>query len=470
MAINDGTAIPGSRQIFWLDQSRRAGNGCPAASLSLPESGYRDRVTANVACRATGRLSRKCTTRQRVLARHRRGNRPENGIACFTNGDWSRVATRSPLTPILAACYWIIALFQGTLPRRVTVRHPPVHCPILIRRPIDLPRWSLALVGGALMFAQLGCRSRAHRDVYHAKMANEIRVLEDQLYEADYQNQILREKLQRSKHHSFQSTIDEQYPPAEPAPAADSDLPDDFNIDDWDMGADLGDPIIDNDAFAPREGAVVPPVSPGDDGVEMLPPPGGPEPPGAKDLEIGPIVPGEILPPPTTEGEEMDAPPGKVDLPDALDANAQPLSIPERLELHSGLSGGHRFDDEQETDGLFLVINVVDQRGHMIDLSQFDIDADMSVVALDPTLEADEAKIARWDFTAQEVSEFIRTAPVYGFHIPVKWQAARPSGDQVIVHVRLKTEDEEMRCEGRLSVSRPATIADWTPRGEKARR
>jgi hypothetical protein len=345
-----------------------------------------------------------------------------------------------------------------------------LHLPILIRRPIDPLRWSLSLVCSALLLAQLGCRSHAHRDVYSAKMANEIRVLEDQLYEADYQNQILREKLQRAKNHSFQSTIDERYPPAEPAPAGDSDQPDDFDIEDWDMGADLGEPMIDNDGFAPDEGTSVPPVTPGENGVEMLPPPGGPEPPGKKDLEISPIVPGEILPPPTTEGEEMEAPPGKVDLPEALDANQTPLPIPERLELHSGLSGGHRFDDDPEMDGLYLVINVVDQRGQLLDVSQFDIDADMSVVALDPTLEAADAKIARWDFTAGEVAEFIRSAPVYGFHVPVKWQDRLPASDQVIVHVRLKTEDEEMRCEGRLSVNRPATIADWTPRGEKAKR
>ena len=47
-----------------------------------------------------------------------------------------------------------------------------------------------------------GCRSRAHNDLYQDKMASEIRVLEDQLYDADYQNRVLRDKvwrLQRSQ-------------------------------------------------------------------------------------------------------------------------------------------------------------------------------------------------------------------------------------------------------------------------------
>ena len=41
-----------------------------------------------------------------------------------------------------------------------------------------------------------GC-GRAHSDLYQQRMASEIRVLEDQLYDADYQNQVLQEKLHR---------------------------------------------------------------------------------------------------------------------------------------------------------------------------------------------------------------------------------------------------------------------------------
>lgn len=54
-----------------------------------------------------------------------------------------------------------------------------------------------------LLFAALpvlvstGCRGRAQRDLYEAKMAHEIRVLEDQLYEADYHNRVLIDKLEQ---------------------------------------------------------------------------------------------------------------------------------------------------------------------------------------------------------------------------------------------------------------------------------
>ncbi|MCA9138772.1 MAG: hypothetical protein KDB00_18500, partial [Planctomycetales bacterium] len=53
----------------------------------------------------------------------------------------------------------------------------------------------LLLSGGICVVA--GCRGRAHEDLYRAKMANEIRVLEDQLYDADYQNRVLRDELDR---------------------------------------------------------------------------------------------------------------------------------------------------------------------------------------------------------------------------------------------------------------------------------
>ncbi len=254
----------------------------------------------------------------------------------------------------------------------------------------------------ALGLSQIGCQNRAHRDVYHAKMANEIRVLEDQLYDADYQNQILREKLHRTKSQPMAAPPLSYGPPAsapspskpspskrsssgpspsQPTPSQPTPLEE---IEDFDMGIDLGEPILENDAFEPAE------VSPTPDSKQkksddagILPAPGGPEPPGPRDIDVPPIEPGEILPPPAP-GEDNAAPPGKIEVPESLGTLAEPTPIPERLKLHSGLSGGHRFDDDDETDGLYLVVNVVDDRGRMIDLNQFEIEAALTIVALDP--------------------------------------------------------------------------------------
>ena len=337
-------------------------------------------------------------------------------------------------------------------------------------------RWSChTIVIGlwcALTLPNLGCHSRAHRDVYHASMAKKIRILEDQLNEADYQNQVLREKLQRVKSHSPPVLKSQQAPAYQPHIVPPQVVP---SIDDFDMGVGFGETIIENDAFAPTESVPVPGPEaaaedlPAADDAEMLPPPGGPEPPGARDLDVPPIEPGEILPPPAA-GEENDAPPGQIKLPNSLGMLPAPMPIPQMLQLHAGLSGGHRFDDQEQTDGLYLVVNVIDDQGQMLDLTEFEIDASMSIVALDPAFEESASPIARWEFGAQEIQDFVRSEPVAGLHIPVRWQGTRPSGEEVIVHVRLQTEDEEMRCAGRLKVSEPAAIADWTPRGGKQKR
>ncbi len=132
-------------------------------------------------------------------------------------------------------------------------------------------------------------------------------------------------------------------------------------------------------------------------------------------------------------------------------------------------SGGHQFDGSDKVDGKYLVVNVLDSNGQMIDISEFDIDAEMTVVALDPSPANHIARIGRWEFSARDVMNFIRKSPVSGFHIPIKWQDVSPATYDVIVHVRLKTEDEEMLCEAELKVRKVESIADWTPRGRKSR-
>jgi hypothetical protein len=118
---------------------------------------------------------------------------------------------------------------------------------------------------------------------------------------------------------------------------------------------------------------------------------------------------------------------------------------------------------------MLIVVNVVDKIGKTVDMDSFDIDAELSVVILDPERDPSEARLGRWDFSSQQVTELVRSEPISGLHIPVEWQDTEPSGDEVIVHIRLRAEDDEMRCEQRLKVERKTAIAEWTPRGEDLR-
>lgn len=50
-----------------------------------------------------------------------------------------------------------------------------------------------------VLITSSGCRGRAQEDLYRQNLQREVRVLEDQLYEADYENRVLIDKLRRER-------------------------------------------------------------------------------------------------------------------------------------------------------------------------------------------------------------------------------------------------------------------------------
>jgi hypothetical protein len=344
-------------------------------------------------------------------------------------------------------------------------------------------------VACAITLSLAGCQSRAHRDAYIQKMASEIRVLEDQLYDADYQNRILRDKLERAR---AVPTRDPEYSDIhgiapygskyEPPSVLDSRI-DDSRIDtgaliDSEPSVPEPVPLPQSDAAESDDEIGLPQQLPKEpereDGPKkrrdkpLPPPPGGPEPPGIDDLQLPEIDPGEIIPPPLGI-EDRPPPPGKVDLPESLRPKREQIRPPKSLAIHPALSGGHQFDDEP-SEGLYLVVNAIDDRGRMVDLSAFDIGASMTVVALDPALPSSKARIGRWEFSPEQVGDLVRSDPVNGLHVPLQWQEHKPQGEDVIVHVRLRSGDEEMKCDAELSVQPATATATWTPRGQATRR
>ena len=335
-------------------------------------------------------------------------------------------------------------------------------------------------------------------------MASEIRVLEDQLYEADYENRVLRDQVEKYRSQLDESPTQTLAPPAvvydppivdafdpieskgSPKPR-DGDMPDrpsdvsggessgeESSPDEPDGGIDIG---MDEDEFALPSfddgelvdpDALTDPPSAGDTvpegGGNLLPPaPGGPEPPGKSDTEIPQVDPGEILPPPVSEEDQVQ-PPGQIRLPDSAQASA---GIPESIRIHPSLSGGHRV--EGEVREMIVVVNVLDRLGKTVDVTRFDIAADLSVVIIDPDRDPSDSKLGRWDVPMAKVSSLIRSEPISGLHIPIAWKESRPSGEEVIVHVRLRAEEDEMRCQQRIRVDRQPAVAEWTPRGESLR-
>ncbi len=368
------------------------------------------------------------------------------------------------------------------------------------------------MIPALIAFAGLsGCRGKTRDDFYRQKMASEIRVLEDQLYAADYENRVLHDKLerqqqrdsrdrssgsgsgeplQRSSSDRTESTVpgesgidllpnaigslpdaaELELPQVSPGEATSpSDLPP-FMPE----GVEAGN--LDLPAVIPGEPTPLTDPEPGLDKAdqpanllspekksappssELLPAPGGPEPPGKNDTDPAGVIPGEVLPPP--ENPELDRPPGQIELPDSVQSSN---GIPTGLRIHPSLSGGHHI--EEENDGVMIVVNVIDKLGKTIDVSNFDIDGDLSIVVLDPKREPHEAKLGRWDFKGSEIATFARNQPVSGLHVPLRWKSEKPLGEEVIVHVRLRGEEDEMRCEHQISIKQPSAMARWMPRG-----
>ena len=122
-------------------------------------------------------------------------------------------------------------------------------------------------------------------------------------------------------------------------------------------------------------------------------------------------------------------------------------------------------DADSEVDGLYLVVTVEDESGRTLSLDDFEVDADLSVVVLDPNDDSEDARIGRWDFKPAQVREMVRKSPIDGIHIQIPWQDRVPESEDVIVHIKMAAAEEEMRWQGRVRLEQSAAISHWLPRG-----
>ena len=365
----------------------------------------------------------------------------------------------------------------------------------------------LSRVDAAWIFACLsvifatGCRGRAHDDLYKQKMASEIRVLEDQLYEADYENRILADQLEQEANQraaqdrqqasgaqsnkSFRERLRSRASEnSDRNSAADSDRRAedvlDMELDDLDLDDMIADGVSDSE-FGSQHVYESP--------TPLEPAPTEPVPPGVGDTKIDPIIPG-LIAPPLSPSETPDAPPGKIELKGVRLQMQEPETIdtpvPSELQLHPGFSGPHHFPAEPSSTpesgdappttstvaaptshaGMMLVVNLLDEAGRMMNLDNFDVDADMTVEAIDAKTPLTTIPLDAWKFTPEEVRKLVRATPVSGFHIPVRWTDSVHPSNSVIVRVTLQAGTDVMKCEAVVNLSESVSTARWTPRGD----
>lgn len=350
-----------------------------------------------------------------------------------------------------------------------------------------------------------GCRGSAYRDVYQQKMASEVRILEDQLYEADYQNQVLQDQVMRAEVKAAQVVVPDSRPrrtlfgktlnesgevidapgkasnsllPSEPEPA--KNLPPPMlparPLDGQNQNR-LKSNLLSPLANPKSNGNLTPPKEPV--------PPSEPVPPGAADLLVPDVQLGEPVPPPQSDALPDSLPdsppnlvpealPGQIKLPDSAKilGSGTPLE-PVAIRINLGLSGGHKAENSQALEGINLFVEAIDEKGTVVSLDQFDIDANLTVVLLDPTQPSSTARLGKWEFGPDEIREMLRPGIALGksgagINIVIPWEKQRPESTTVIAHVRLSAGDVAMQTQAEIATAEPA-MAQWTPRATRIR-
>jgi hypothetical protein len=289
-----------------------------------------------------------------------------------------------------------------------------------------------------------GCRGAAYRDVYQQKMVSEIRVLEDQLYEADYHNQVLVDELARLKAQVAVPADRRVRPADEPRSRERTD------------GAVADPPRRNTERVAPQLPARPIP--------EAADPPQVPIPPGMEELEFPDVDLGEPVPP----GDPA-SPPGQIQLPDSVrklyrEEPAEPAAV----RINPGLSGGHRFDDREERTGMYLAVEVVDDQGKLVAFENLDQYGELSVALVDPQRDPADAQLGQWSFSGDDLRALIRPgaggpAPGDRIDIHVAWDDKQPLGTSVIADVRLIIDETQLRAQAELPTAE-AAVARWNPR------
>ena len=386
--------------------------------------------------------------------------------------------------------------FVLPLPRTITAE--------MLKKTSISALFGLAAALSLMVSVTAGCRGSAYRDVYQQKMASEIRVLEDQLYEADYQNQILQDQVLRAEVNASQVIVPENRPRRTFLGKTLSDAGEVIDAPSSKAGSAAGNTSSET-PFAPTLSAPELPAkrpatsTPTPAPTPKLParpldspktngsftPPAEPVPPGASDLSIPDVQLGEPVPPPEVEmipdsipdslpNLIPEAPPGQIKLPESVKIlGSGPPAEPVAIRINLGLSGGHKSDDAPATEGISLFVEAIDEKGAVVSLDQFDIDANLSVVLLDPAQPGATARLGKWEFGPEQIREMLRPGIAVGrggtgMNVVIPWGNQRTTSPKVIAHVRLSAGDVAMQTQAEIATAQPA-MAQWTPRATRIR-
>lgn len=122
----------------------------------------------------------------------------------------------------------------------------------------------------------------------------------------------------------------------------------------------------------------------------------------------------------------------------------------ESIALGSRLTGGYDADGNPGDEGICVCLHPENSSGEFLPVA-----APVSVALLDPAEQGDAARVARWDFTAEEVgSAYRRSSLGQGAYLAMLWPNEAPRRDRLHLFVRLTTEDGR-----KLQIDQPIAVA-----------
>jgi len=276
----------------------------------------------------------------------------------------------------------------------------------------------------------LGCRSDPYRDAYLEMLNAEKRVLEDRLYESEYNYEQALNELKAS-----QASAKDVRKPASRTRSGGTERP-----------------LIETEDDEPHEAPELPTIElpPGvEEGKRRR---AGATPtaarPGAPVVTASAVKPAKSRP--LSEDELAAA------IVSALDQRV------ETIHLNSRRTRGIDFDGKPGDDGIAVLIEPRNRRGGVVPEG-----GRISIVLLDPSKTDEAARVARWDFDADAAAEFLQTDSLdSGLLLRLPWQETIPDRKRLHLFVRYFTADgRKLETDRQIEVESADLIAQrWTPR------
>jgi len=289
-------------------------------------------------------------------------------------------------------------------------------------------------VWAALALAALlpGCRRDAYTDAYFDMLNAEKRVLEDRVYEAEYNYEKAMQELEAAK----VSAKDGK----KPASRTRSTAPE--------------IPLTEPQEGPPDEIPEVPKI-------EL--------PPGVEEGKRSKSGSAAVRPASAVLGESPALAALNRPLSDDELAAAIVSALDQRVELirlNPRLTGGLDLDAKPGDDGISVLVEPRNRSGDFVAEA-----ACVSVVLMDPTKSDDTARVARWDLDAQAATRLLHTAPPdRGLLLRLPWPDCPPENKRLHLFVRYLTADgRKIEADREIEINAKDLVADrWTPRQSSA--